>query len=134
MTGDEARHRLEPLIGSELGTGDWSTLSVERVKMFGIAVTQSGEEVPAMLLLSLIPGLTATIKLPIDAPRTTLNYGLDVCRLMTPARAGDRIRARTTLLGIEDGGGWIQVKRRVVLENEAGESVLEAETLTRLVW
>jgi len=134
MTGEEARHRLEPLIGRELGTGDWSTLSIERITMFGKAVTQSGEAVPAMLLLSLIPGLTATIKLPVDPPRTTVNYGLDMCRLVTPAREGDRIRARTTLLGIEDGGGWLQVKRRVILENEAGESLLEAETLTRLFW
>lgn len=134
MTGEEAGHRLEPLIGSELGTGGWSILSVERIRMFGNAVTQSGDEVPAMLLLSLLPGLTATIQLPIDPPRTTVNYGLDMCRLVTPARAGDRIRARTTLLGIEDGGSWLQMKRRVVLENEAGQSLFEAETLTRLIW
>jgi acyl dehydratase len=78
--------------------------------------------------------LVSTINLPIDAPRTALNYGLDACRAGKPAQAGDRIRARATLLGVEDGASWLQVKRRVILENESGEPVLEAETLTRLLW
>jgi acyl dehydratase len=86
------------------------------------------------MLLSLIPGLVSTINLPIDPPRTAVNYGLDACRAGKPAQAGDRIRAGATLLGVEDGATWLQVKRRVILENEAGEPVLEAETLTRLSW
>jgi acyl dehydratase len=134
MTSEDARRRLEPLIGSELGPGEWSTLSGDRIKLFDEAVAPSGDLIPAMLLLSMIPGLTAKIGLPIDPPRTTVNYGLDRSRLMTPAKAGDRVRARTTLLAIEEGSGWLQMKRRVTLENEAGQSLLEAETLTRLVW
>jgi hypothetical protein len=134
MTSEEARRRLELLVGRELESGEWSTVTGDRIKMFDEAVAPSGDRIPAMLLLSLIPGLTAKIKLPIDPPRTTVNYGLDRCRLMTPAKAGDRVRARTTLLAIEERSGWLQMKRRVILENEAGQSVLEAETLTRLVW
>jgi acyl dehydratase len=134
MTAAEARHRLEPLLGSELGTGDWSLLSPDRIRMFADAVGRSGEEVPIVMLLSLIPGLVSTIKLPIDSPRTAVNYGLDACRMGKPARAGQRVRARAALTGIEEGGTWLQVKRRVILENEAGEQLLEAETLTRLLW
>lgn len=134
MTATEARGKLEPLVGTELGTGEWSLLSHDRITMFADAVGRSGEEVPVVMLVSLIPGLVSTIKLPIDPPRTAVNYGLDVCRPGKPARAGDRIRARATLLGVEDGATWLQVKRRVILENEAGEPVLEAETLTRLLW
>jgi hypothetical protein len=134
MTAAEARNRLEPLLGTELGTGDWSVLSPDRIRMFAGAVGRSGEEVPVVMLLSMIPGLVSTINLPIDPPQTAVNYGLDACRAGKPARAGDRIRASATLLGVEDGATWLQVKRRVILENEAGEPVLEAETLTRLLW
>jgi acyl dehydratase len=102
--------------------------------MFADAVGRSGEEVPIVMLLSLIPGLVSTIKLPIDPPRIAVNYGLDACRAGKPARAEERVRARATLLAIEESGAWLQVKRRVILENEAGEQVLEADTLTRLYW
>ena len=134
MTAAEARTRLEPLLGTELGTSDWSLLSLDRLRMFGDAVGQSGEEVPLVMLLSLIPGLISTIKLPIDPPRTAVNYGLDACRAGRPVRSEERVRARATLLAIEEGGAWLQIKRRLVLENEAGEQVLEADTLTRLYW
>ena len=134
MTSTEARDRLEPLLGTELGTGGWSLLSPDRIRMFADAVGRSDEEIPVVMLLSLIPGLTSTIQLPIDPPRTAVNYGLDACRPGKPARSGERVRARMTLLALEEGDTWLQLKRRVTLENEAGEPVLEAETLTRLYW
>jgi len=134
MTAGAARTRLEPLLGSELGSGDWSLLSPDRIRLFADAVSPPSEAVPTMMLLSLIPGLTSSIKLPIDPPRTVVNYGLDACRAGKPARVGERVRARVTLSAIEEGGAWLQVKRRVILENEAGEQVLEADTLTRLYW
>lgn len=134
MTSTEARNRLESLLGTELGAGEWSLLSHDRIRMFAEAVGRSDEEIPVVMLLSLIPGLTSTIKLPIDQPRTAVNYGLDACRPGKPARAGERVRARMTLLAMEEGDTWLQLKRRVTLENEAGEPVLEADTLTRLYW
>ena len=134
MTSTDARNRLEPLLGTELGTGEWSLLSHDRISMFADAVGRSDEEIPVVMLLSLIPGLTSMIKLPIDPPRTAVNYGVDTCRPGKPARAGDRLRARMTLLAIEQSDTWLQLKRRVILENEAGEPVLEADTVTRLYW
>ena len=134
MTVAAARARLQPLLGTDLGTGDWALLSPDRISLFAEAVSRPFPEVPTMMLLSLIPGLTATIDLPISPPRTAVNYGLDACRAGRPARVGERVRARATLLAIEEGGPWLQVKRRVFLDNEAGEQVLEAETLTRLYW
>ena len=134
MTASAARTRLEPLLGTEFGTSDWSLLSPGRVSLFADAVSPSSEEVPTMMLLSLIPGLTSGIRMPIDPPHTAVNYGLDGCRAGKRARVGERVRARATLLSIEEGGTWLQIKRRIVLENEAGERVLEADTLTRLYW
>jgi len=134
MTAAGARAGLEPLLGSELGTGGWLLLSPHRIRMFADSVAPSPEEVPTMMLLSLIPGLTSTIILPIDPPRTAVNYGLETCRAGKPARVGERIRARAKLLAIDEGGTWLQIKRLVILENVAGEQILEAETLTRLYW
>ena len=134
MTAAAAFARLEPLLGTDIGTGKWSLLSPARIRMFAAATSQPFEVVPTMMLLSLVPGLTATIKLPIDPPLTSVNYGLDFCRAGKPARVGERVKARATLLAIDDGGTWLQLKRRVILENEAGEQVLEADALTRLYW
>ena len=134
MTAGKARNQLAAFIGSELGTGDWLMLTTDRISGFERAIGQPVEEVPALLLLSLLPALTSSITLPIEAPRTLVNYGLDRCRLTHRARTGERIRARATLLEVEDGNGWLQLKRRVVVENEAGEALLSAETLTRLIW
>ena len=134
MTAAEAGARLEPLVGTELGTGEWMLLSPDRIRMFADAVGRSGDEVPNAMLLSLIPALTSTIELPIDPPLTAVNYGLDACRPSKPARTGESVRARATLLAVEEGASWLQIKRLVILENEAGESVLVAETLSRLFW
>lgn len=134
MTAQEAHDLLGPLLGSELGTGDWVVLSDERIATFNAAASHVGEEVPMMMLVSLLPGLTSSIKLPIEPPQTSVNYGLDVSRLVRPVRPGERVRARAALLAIEDGGRWLQLKRRVVLEDEAGQPVLEIDTLTRLYW
>ena len=134
MTAGIARSQLAALIGSDLGTGDWSLLSTDRISGFERAIGQPVEEVSALLLLSLLPALTSSIMLPIESPRSMVNYGLDRCRLIQPARIGERIRARATLLGVEDGKGWLQLKRRVVVENEAGDTLLSAETLTRWIW
>ena len=134
MTAAEALPMLEALIGTQLGVGEWMVVSQERVAGFADAIGRSHEEVPAFLILSLIPGMTATIEVPGDSPRATVNYGLDRCRLLKPVRPGARIRARVILLGVEDGGGWLQVRRRIVLEDETGSELFEAETLTRWLW
>jgi hypothetical protein len=134
LTPQEAHDQLGPLLGSDLGTGDWVVLSDDRIARFNAAASHTGQEAPMMLLVSLLPGLTSSIKLPIDPPQTSVNYGLDASRLVRPVRPGERVRARAALLAIEDGGRWLQLKRRVVLEDEAGQPVLEVDTLTRLYW
>ena len=134
MTASGALGQLQPLVGTELGAGDWTVLSPDRIRAFADAVGPSSEVVPNLMLLSLIPALTATITLPIESPRMAVNYGLDACRPGKQARAGERVRARATLIAVEEGGTWLQIKRQVTLENEAGEAVLQAETLARLFW
>ena len=134
MTPAESRHGLEELIGTELGTGEWMLLTADRIRLFDQAMGRSTDQVPALMLLALIPALTSTIALPLEGPLTAINYGLDQSRFHKAARPGDRIRARATLLEVEDGSGWLQLKRAVVLENDEGDALLNAETLTRMFW
>jgi hypothetical protein len=135
MIPADARRRLEPLVGTALGPGDWIDLSPRRISSFGaIMGDRDGNEVPALLLLALIPGATSALILPVDPPVMTINYGIDSCRVLAPAEPRDRIRAWSTLTGLDETNGWLQLKRRVVLENESGTPVLEAETVTRWRW
>lgn len=64
----------------------------------------------------------------------TVNYGLDRTVSVGDARAGDRLRARVRLLGLDEIGGGLQVKRSVVVEDSDGSVVLEAETVSRLMY
>ena len=134
MTAEEALRTLEPLIGSELGVGEWTLVSPERIKGFEQAVGRTHDEVPVLFILSLLPGAIATVKSPVESPRASVNYGLDRCRLLIPVHPGDRIRPRVSLLGVEAGANWLQLRRGVVLENEAGDALFDAETLTRWLW
>lgn len=134
MTLEETRRALEPLIGSELGIGEWTLVSPDRIKGFEQAIGRSHEEVPALFILSLLPGAVATVEIPVESPRASVNYGLDRCRLLSPVHPGDRIRPRVTLLAVESGANWLQLRRGIVLEDEAGAALFDAETLTRWLW
>ena len=134
MTAEDAFRTLQPLIGSELGIGEWTLVSPERIKGFEQAIGLSHEAVPVLFILSLLPGAIAAVEIPVENPRASVNYGLDRCRLLRPVHPGDRIRPRVTLLGVEAGPNWLQLRRGVVLENEAGDALFEAETLTRWLW
>ncbi|MGH8926938.1 MAG: hypothetical protein ACRDWH_01205 [Acidimicrobiia bacterium] len=134
MTSAAAHLTLQSLIGSALGTGEWTTLNADHIQGFERAVGHTTQEVPLLLILSLIPSLASSIDLPIPKPRMSMNYGLDTSRLLTGTKIGERVRARVSLLDVHQVGAGLQVKRQVLVENEAGDPVLEAETLTRLVW
>ena len=135
MIPEEARRRLEPLVGTALGPGDWIDLSPRRINSFAAIIgDRDGEEVPALMLLALIPGATSTFTLPVHPPVMAINYGIDSCRVLAPASLRDRVRAWSTLTGLEVFNAWLQLKRRVVLENESGTPVLEAQTVTRWRW
>jgi acyl dehydratase len=141
MTAAAAREILEPLIGTELGIGDWTAVSKERLAKFGAAIGQFGaaigqsvDEIPALLVLALIPSMVSQIELPIETPRLTVNYGLDRCRMISSPSFDQRIRARASLSGVDLGKDWLQVKRHIDIESEKGSVVLEADTITRLLW
>lgn len=132
---------LRKLIGLRLGPGPWWEIDRLSLDRFWQALDYRGQEapVPILYLLALLPALSSGLNLPLPAPRTTINYGLNSLAAGVACQIGDRIRVHATVSGAEwlgEPGGRtpLQISRRVGIENEGSEHVLTAETVSRLVF
>jgi len=141
---DELRQR----IGQEIAVSDWLTVTQERINLFADATddhqwihidpARAAAESPfggaiahGYLVLSLLPRLVAqALALPSD--KMTINYGSNRVRFTAPVRAGRRIRARVSLLTMEDVAGGVQLTWKIVVELEGSEKpACIAETILR---
>ena len=85
------------------------------------------------LTLSLLAPLRTSTRRPqIPGLRNGLNYGLDRVRLIAPVRSGSRLRARFTILGIEQRspGRWLETMDVVVEIAGEPKPALSARWLT----
>ncbi len=130
---DELRQR----IGQEIAVSDWLTVTQERINLFADATDDhqwihidparaaadspfGGTIAHGYLVLSLLPRLVAqALALPRD--KMTINYGSNRVRFTAPVRAGRRIRARVSLLAMEDVAGGVQLTWKIVVELEGSE-------------
>lgn len=82
-------------------TGDWMFLHVDPV---AAAQTEFGGTIAhGFLLLSLLAPLRAGLpRPPFPGLRLGLNYGFDRIRMISPVRAGKRIRARFDIVSVEE--------------------------------
>lgn len=144
MTRDE----LEALVGSEIGCSDWMGVDQARIDDFArvtedfnfvhvdpekAAATPFGGTIAhGLLTLSLIVHLCEDLVPQIDGTGLLLNYGFDKVRFVAPVRAGSRIRARASLLGVsERKPGQILVKLGVEIELDgSAKPALVAEWLS----
>ncbi|MGF1668757.1 MAG: MaoC family dehydratase [Acidimicrobiia bacterium] len=142
--------RLAPLVGTELGTSEWMTITQDRINLFTEATDDpqwihidperaatgpfGATIAQGYLTMSLLVPLGAQIPLPLDTtPRMAVNYGLDRLRFPAPVRVDSRIRAVVSLAGVEEVAGGIQVRRTVTIEIEGEpKPAAVAETVTRL--
>jgi acyl dehydratase len=139
---------LKSLVGQEVAVSDWVDITQERVNLFAdatddhqwihIDVERSRKESPyggtvahGFLTLSLLPMLMErTIRL--SNVRMGLNYGLNKVRFPAPVPVGSRVRARMTLLRVEDIEGGAQLTWQVTIEREGGDKpVCVAESISR---
>ena len=137
------------LVGQEVATSDWTTVTQEQVQRFADAThdhqwihldVKRAAEGPfgapiahGFLTLSLLPVLMQTT-LSIDEVRMGVNYGLNKVRFPAPVTVGSRLRARFVLQAAEpvDNRGW-QFTWQATIEREGGtKPVCVAETLSRL--
>lgn len=138
MSASELRADLEARIGQEVHVSDWFKVTQERIQAFAEAtgdhqwihvdVDRARRESPwrttiahGFLTLSLFPllrGLAEDGRPLYPGVRQGINYGLDRLRFPNAVRAGNRIRARCTLLAVEEIPGGLQVSERYTAEIE----------------
>ena len=139
---------LRAKIGQEVAVGDWVTVTQEQINRFADATgdhqwihldtQRAAAESPygttiahGFLTLSLLPRLMADA-LQLPKAKMSVNYGLNRVRFAAPVPAGKRVRARITLLGIEEVKGGVQMSWKVQIEVEGNEKpACIAETLAR---
>ena len=142
---------LKSLIGQEVALSDWVEIDQERVNLFAAAtgdrqwihidVERSRRESPfggtiahGFLTLSLLPMLMESA-IAFSAFKMGVNYGLNKVRFPAPVPVGSRIRARSTLLQVDDIEGGVQMTWLVTMERDGGEKpVCVAESVSRRYW
>lgn len=149
---EAAAARLRALIGKEVHVSEWLTIDQPRVNLFADATSDhqwihvdprraatgpfGGTIAHGYLTLSLYPYLRGLVSedCPI-APGVTsiVNYGLNKVRFPSPVKVGARIRARCTLLAVEDVPGGLQITEQYAVEIEGGaKPACVAEAIVRL--
>ena len=143
---------LDQFVGRELGVSAWLTVDQERIQQFAdctgdhqwihVDEERARGEGPygttiahGYLTLSLLPMLRREIGTLPEGIAHAVNYGLDRVRFLTPVKAGARIRARVTVLSVEERGPHhrlVKTKNVVEIEGEERPAMI-AETLTLLV-
>ena len=102
-------------------TGDHQFIHVDTVRA---AQTPFGGTIAhGFLLLSLLPRLQADMDRPRpQGVRMGVNYGFERVRFVAPVRSGSRVRARSTLVSVEEKRpGQLQQLADVVLEQEGSD-------------
>ena len=140
--------QLGGLVGREVGTSDWFTVTQDRINAFADAtddhqwihvdIDRARAETPfgttighGFLTLSLLSPLMRDA-VTVEGPRMTLNYGLNRVRFVSPVPSGSRIRARIALGRVEDMGDSIQATWGVTIEREGGDKpAVVAEWIVR---
>lgn len=140
---------LAALLGQEVATSPWLTITQQQVNLFADATgdhqwihidPEKARSGPfgatiahGFLTLSLIPQFFA-MAFKVSATRLGVNYGLNKVRFTSPVPVGSRLRARIKLLAVQplDQGGS-QFTWEVTVEREGQtKPACIAESLVRL--
>jgi acyl dehydratase len=127
---------LRAAVGREIGPTPWLLVTQARIDGFADVTNDHqwihvdpvrAAEGPfgatvahGFLTVSLIPYFVNALR-RVDGARMGVNYGLNKVRFPAPVRAGSRVRARTTMTGLEPiEPGAVQLVTRTVVEVEGG--------------
>jgi acyl dehydratase len=126
---------IRSAVGTEIGASDWIEVTQDRINKFAEATCdeqwihvdqdRAKEELPGgitvangLLPLSLAPMFIRSV-ISVKGLRSTLNYGADRVRYLSPVPAGSRIRGRTSIAEVEDvPPDGLRVSYHVVIEIE----------------
>ena len=138
---------LQALVGQEIGTSDWITVTQERIRLFADATgdhqwihldVERAKAGPfgttiahGFLTLSLLPEMSASA-FEVRGTRMGVNYGLNKVRFPAPVPSGSRLRGRFRLIGYEPLEGGAQITVEATMEREgSAKPVCVAESLAR---
>src|ERR1700740_681960 len=129
---------IKAAVGKELGTSDWIEITQDRINKFAEATCdeqwihvdqyRAKQELPGgktiahgLLSLSLAPMFIRSV-MGLKGLKSTLNYGADRIRYLSPVPAGSPVRGRTTIAATEDmPPDGLRVNYRMVIEIEGGK-------------
>jgi len=153
---DTAYAYLSQRIGKDEGSGDWLLIAQDRITAFAevtedrqfihVDPVKSAEQSPwgttvahGFLTLSLLTFLCESIPQPDDLLNGLvigMNYGANKIRLLSPVKVNSRIRANSTLLGVEQkDANTLQATHTLTVEIEdEAKPALVAEWIVRLIY
>lgn len=136
--------------GESLGQSDWVTITQNDVNLFADATGDhqwihvdpqraaqgpfGGTIAHGYLTLALLPRLMHEIY-AVNGIKLAINYGLNKVRFPAPVPVGARVRARSSLVGVEDlGDGAVQATLSSTVEVEGGaKPACVAQSIVRYV-
>lgn len=143
-----SKDELKNYIGYEAEPSEWLEISQERINQFADCTLDhqfihidpdKAKETPfggtiahGFLTLSLLSHFSEQYSVIIKGFYMGINYGFDKVRFLAPVRAGKRVRARATVLDIDETKpGQFRLKTEVSVEIEGEDKpALVAEWLT----
>lgn len=153
MSAAAALEQLRRQIGQEIHVSPWLEITQERIDTFARATSdhqwihtdpaRAARESPykatiahGYLTLSLYPylrGLVGSEAAIVPGIRNVINYGLNKLRFPAAVKVGSRVRARCTLLGVEEVKGGLQIAEQFTVEVEGEDKpACVAEAIMRL--
>lgn len=129
---------LKEYLGKEIGVSDWFSVTQERIAKFAKATEdhqwihldaeRAKKESPykttiahGFLTLSLISHLMKQALQIRSGVRMAVNYGLNRVRFPSPVRSDSRIRARFTLVSLNEVSGAYDATLSASIENEGSD-------------
>lgn len=146
----ESVAELSDAKGQEIGQSDWVTISQEDVNLFADATGDhqwihvdperaakgpfGGTIAHGFMTLALLPRLQHQIY-TVKNIKLAVNYGLNKVRFPAPVPVGSKVRARSSLVNIEDlGNGAVQATMSTTVEIEgAPKPACVAESIVRYI-
>jgi acyl dehydratase len=129
---------IKAAVGTEVGASEWIEITQDRISKFAEATCdeqwihvdpdRAKQEMPGgktiahgLLSLSLAPMFIRSV-MGLKGLRSTLNYGADRIRYLSPVPAGSRLRGRVTIAEAEDvPPDGLKVNYHLVIEIEGGK-------------
>jgi acyl dehydratase len=129
---------IKSAVGAEIGVSDWIEITQDRINRFADATCdeqwihldqeRAKSELPGgttiahgMLSLALTPMFVRSV-MGLKGLKSTLNYGADRIRYLSPVPAGSRLRGRISIAEAEEvPPNGLRVSYRVAIEIEGGQ-------------